>query len=444
MNDYTISAQQVSDQRLEYTWTPNPFPAAPNTLWVEYPFDVAQIKGQDVFYPVLPLFLALGFADSRFHLLSRIPNRPGTNDRDAVFQQVLANWLDFIETEAAMNFGGKIYAEADVDGRMIERDVARPAPAATPYPGVALFLGGGAESLLSLAQLTEQQLRPHLISYLGPGWIGSDPVTNESKIGLDQRIAKELGVELHHIHSNMYGLFVQMQSQLQERMVEAAFFVNRVPFTPTLVSLFAPLTSIYSLGTAYHGHEWQPEGDPTFLCFAKSFTDRLASAFSPKFTYRRILWNLSKVDVFERLCTKHPRFLKYQYSCHNNQHERWCCNCEKCFRYYVLYKLFDAPFDAAEFDEPRMLRNFARIRPRIADYIWSEDYAREAYRGILARASARGNKELCELLSNLFRDGKRIGRKKKAMALIRPLVPTPIRRLMKNVFPAPPGGSARV
>jgi len=79
MNDCVIRANQVSDRWLEFTWTPNPFPGVPNKFWVEYPFDVAQIRGYEVFYPVLPLFLALGFSDTRFHLVSpntrQLPNR---------------------------------------------------------------------------------------------------------------------------------------------------------------------------------------------------------------------------------------------------------------------------------------------------------------------------------------------------------------------------------
>jgi hypothetical protein len=49
MNEYVIHAKQVSDQRLEFTWTPNPFPSAPNKFWIEYPFDAGQIHGHDVF-----------------------------------------------------------------------------------------------------------------------------------------------------------------------------------------------------------------------------------------------------------------------------------------------------------------------------------------------------------------------------------------------------------
>jgi hypothetical protein len=66
MNEYVIHADQVSDHKLEFTWTPNPFPSAPHKFWVECPFDVNQIHGHDVFYPLLPLFLALGFDDTRF------------------------------------------------------------------------------------------------------------------------------------------------------------------------------------------------------------------------------------------------------------------------------------------------------------------------------------------------------------------------------------------
>ena len=193
MNEYVITAQRVSERRLEYTWTPNPFPGAPNLMWVEYPFDVARIKGHDVLYPVLPLFLALGFADTRFHLVSQAPDQSAANDQDSVFQQVLANWLDIVESEAAENFGKRIHVEADINGQMVGRGAVGGIPTQPPLLGTetALFLGGGAESLLALAKLTEQNIKPHLISYLGPGWIGSDPAKNENKLAQDRMVARD-------------------------------------------------------------------------------------------------------------------------------------------------------------------------------------------------------------------------------------------------------------
>jgi len=361
-----------------------------------------------------------------------------------VFQQVLANWLDIVESEAVENFGKRIHVEADIDGQAVERGDAGRVPTQPSFRGTetALFLGGGAESLLALAELTEQELQPHLISYLGPGWIGSDPAKNENKVLQDHRTAQELGLPLHHIHSNIYGLFAQMQGDLSERMIVDAYFVNRVPFSAAQVSLAAPLISIYNLGTLHLGHEKQPEDEPNFHCFTKSFTDKLAWCFSPKVAYRRTLSELFKVDVFEELCTKHSRFLKFQYSCFNNEHERWCFACEKCLRYYILFKLYDVPFDVVEFDENRMLGNFARIHAEIASQVWTEGYSRDTYSGILARARARGKKDVCEFLSNLIREAKRIQRKKKAGAFIRPLVPKPIKKLVKGFLPAPPQGTA--
>ena len=35
MNEYVIRVTQVTDQKLEFTWTPNPFPGAPDKFWVE-------------------------------------------------------------------------------------------------------------------------------------------------------------------------------------------------------------------------------------------------------------------------------------------------------------------------------------------------------------------------------------------------------------------------
>jgi 7-cyano-7-deazaguanine synthase in queuosine biosynthesis len=443
MNEYVIRANQVSDQKLEFTWTPNPFSGAPNTFWVEYPFDVAQIRGHDVFYPVLPLFLALGYADTRFHLVSSQQAQSNVSAEQSTFEQILGGWLNIVEKEAVGNFGKAIHVEADVEGRSLHRNIdASPQPK-MPYFGTALFLGGGAESLCALAELLDQKIKPHLISYLGPGWIGSDPATNDSKVTQDLQVARELGLELHHVRSSIYGLFAQMQNDLWQRMAVDAFFVNRVPFTPMLVSMFAPLVNVYNLGTVYHGHEKHFEPDVTFHCFTKSFTDQLTRCFSPSFAYQRLLANLSKVEVFEELCTKHRKFLAYQYSCYNNEHERWCHNCEKCFRYYVLFRLYDVPFHSVGFDEARMLKNLSTLRQEIVDHAWSDTYSRSNYREILEKARAREKKDLHEFLSQIIHEGKQAERKKQAMALLRPLVPKPIKQLVKSTFLSSPPGTAQ-
>lgn len=442
MNEYIIGANQVSDRRFEYTWTPNPFPGAPNSFWVEYPFEVAQIKGLDVFYPVLPAFQALGFADSRFHLVSPLLRRTNARDSESAFEQVLANWMDIVEREAVGNFGKPIRAEADIEGRSVDRRPVTRARQSKPYPDAALFLGGGGESLLALADLLEQKTKPHLISYVGPGWIGSDPVKNDTKVAQDLRVAQELGLPLHHVQSSIYGLFAQMQNDLSKRMVVDAFFANRVPFAPILVSLFAPMTGVYRLGAVYHGHEKHYEPDITFHCFTKTFTDQLAACFSPVFAYRRVFADLHKVDVFERFCTQHREFLKYQYSCYNNEHERWCHACEKCFRYYILFKLFEVPFSAVGFDEARMLQFLSTVPEEIVGQVWSDDCSRASYRATLAKARARGNQEAYDFLARIIRQAQRFERAKKVKMIARPFVPAPVRHLIKSALHSAPRGHA--
>jgi hypothetical protein len=434
MNEYTISVRQASDRRLEFTWTPNPFPSAPNMFWVEYPFDITQIHRLDVFYPALPLFLALGFADSRFHLTSPLLSRADTQDDGSTFEQVLRAWMDIVAREATENFGTTIVAEVDVEGKPVERSVAKPTNAPTPYPGVGLFLGGGAESLLTLAELLESGAKPQLISCVGPGWIGSDPAKNDTKVSHDLRVAQELGLELHHIRTSLYGLFVQMQNDVVKRMVVDAFFVNRAPFTPALVALCAPMTSVYRLGAVYHGHERIRDEDVTFHCFRKSFTDQLALCFAPVFAYRRVLGDVQKVDVFERLCSQHGEFLTYQYSCAHNDHERWCLACEKCFRYYILYKLYDVPFPLVGFDAAQMLKNFDRFHDAIVTDVWSDIYSRSTYSEILAKARARGNKEVEKLITSVIRDGMRLQATRKAKSIVRPFLPASVRHLLKTTL----------
>ncbi len=385
MNEYIIQANQVSDRKLEFTWTPNPFPGAPDKLWVEYPFDVAQIRGHDVFYPVLPLFLALGFADTHFHLVMPRLAQSGTNTGRSAFERVLGQWLNIVEKEAIGNFDKTIHVEADMEGHPVSRNVNASTQLETPDSGTALFLGGGAESLCALAELLDQKIKPHLISYLGPGWIGSDPATNESKVAQDLLVARELGLELHHVRSNIYGLFAQMQNDLWPRMVVDAFFVNRVPFTPMLVSMFAPLADVYKLGTVYHGHEKHFEPDLTFHCFTKSFTDRLAECFSPAPAYQRLLWNIGKVEVVEKLATRHPENPGVPVFLFQQPARTLVPELREVFPLLHTLPSLRCAFPLVGFDETRMLNNLPSLRHEIVDHAWSDVYSRTNYSEILEK-----------------------------------------------------------
>ncbi|HUJ10311.1 MAG TPA: hypothetical protein VL171_09810 [Verrucomicrobiae bacterium] len=433
MNEYVISIEEISSRRLECRWEPNPFPGYPNSFWVEYPSTLKRAAGVTSLYLALPASLPLSFTESRFRIESSlIEPQAGGNEVDAL-RQILNGWPHFVKNITARHFGRAVEIH-------MEPPVMLPG-ADTPCHSLesaqrktGLFFGGGAESLLVLGELLAKGIKPILISFLGPGWIGSDPVRNPTKLEQDSRIASQLGLQLRHIHSNVYGVLAQLQPALQERIVTGTLFANAVSFTPSLLALVAPLVVDEELSTVCQGNEIQQFGeDLSFHCFTPEITGPLSAIFAPLFDYQPWLGEMNKLTVFENLWTRHPSIGHYQYSCYANRGERWCLNCEKCFRYYVLYRLYGVPFETVEFNEERFLSNLAQPGCTVFDELLDGEYRQDTYQTLLKTAVEQNKSDVERFLARCLQQARWQQRRRQMKALLRPMVPPPILRFMRAV-----------
>ena len=429
MNDYVISLRQVSARRLECRWQPNPFPGYPDSFWVEYPFALEEVNGITTLYPALVATLPLSFAESRFRIESSLTESSGNNDDLLALRHVLDRWPGFVKNVAARHFGKAVQIQ-------IEAPVIRPnndSPVDTRN-GTGLFFGGGVESLLVLAELLAKRIKPTLISFVGPGWIGSDPGCNPAKLEQDARVAGDLGLNLRYIHTNVYNVFAQLQPALRERIITNTLFANAVSFTPSLLTLVAPLAAVEGLLTICHGNEMQQFGeDLSFHCFTPEITGQLSTIFAPLFQYQHWLGEMNKVTVCETLWTRHPALSRYQYSCYANRGERWCLNCEKCFRYYVLFRLYDIALETVEFNEEKFLENLARPACTVLNEILDDEYRQNTYQSLLKKAVERNRFEVGQFLADCLRRARWQKKRRQVKASLRPMVPPPLLRLLRMV-----------
>lgn len=433
MNEYVISVRQVSARRLECRWQPNPFPGYPDSFWVEYPFAVEGETGVTSLYLALVASLPLSFTESRFRIESSLfEPRAGSNDVLAL-RHILDQWPGFVKNVAARHFGKAV--QIRIESPLIPPGVDTTSVSlANTRNKTGLFFGGGAESLLVLAELMAKDIKPILISFVGPGWVGSDPVCNPTKLELDFRVARELGLQLRHIHTNVYGVLAQLQPALQERIVTNTLFANAVSFTPSLLTLVAPLAMVEGLGTVCHGNEIQQFGeDLSFHCFTPEITGQLSAMFAPLFDYQHWLGEMNKLTVFESLWTRYPSIGRHQYSCYANRGERWCLNCEKCFRYYVLYRLYGIPLETVEFNEEKFLSNLAQPSCSVLDELLDGEYRQDTYQVLLKKAVEQNKCEVEQFLAHCLRQAHRQQKRKQLKAALRPIVPPPILRLLRKV-----------
>jgi len=409
MTEYRITWQPVSAQRWECRWEPNPFPGYPDSFWVEYP--AADLVGVS---PALLPMLALSFADSRFHVAGPVT----TAD-----EKVMPAWQGYVEEIAREHFGKPVRVQLEVSA-------ARPAGEVSKS-GTALLFGGGTESLLVLGELLAKDTRPELLSFIGPGWTGNDPARNPTKLRSDRQVADELGLGLHHIRTNVYAVFAQLQPVLQPRLVHELFFANGITFAPALLALAAPLARREGWGTICHGNERQ-DHDWNFHCFTPAITSRLTAVFAPHFDYQHWLGDMDKAQVFEKLWGQYPAIGRYQYSCFANDGARWCLNCEKCFRNYVLFRIFDVPLSAVQFDEPSFLQQLDRADSPVIRELLADGYRRYTYQSLLTLAEQRGRPEEAKFLTQQIRRSSRLWRRQRIRSRISAVVPAAVRRVLKR------------
>ena len=326
--EFILNRPVIQKNRVIYSWSPQgPFTSP--SYYVEYP-DLSEIKSSpgklaEGYLAVCVALAALG--EVRLTLPVQLDGG------------VLDRWRHLIQI-----FSRQLFRRP---GRcLIENGQEPPAYETFSAEKTALFFGGGAESLLALARLLESGVTPFLISAGGPGWRGSDPEINPDKSRLDGQLASDLGLQVLRIRTNF-------------RQIVGASLMNAALFTPLFISLSLPLCERFALKRLVQGHERM--NDPKdYFCFSPPAAAALeAVAFGVSYESR--LNDLYKQNICHELYTRHPALLRYQYSCWKNKGERWCHECEACFRYFLLLKIEGIRSEEVGLDSRRIFSNLPKI-----------------------------------------------------------------------------------
>lgn len=336
----------INGARIYYSWSPCGL-YSKSEFWAEYSQPIQNhILTPDVlvegYFPVIVGLAAMG--EIEVHLPYPLSNG------------LLASWKAYIEaaSKKCLKKESRIKWVLPQSAAINTGDLAQE----RARDGVGVFFGGGAESLLLTARLLDEGLRPVLFSVTGQGWAGSDPQLNPVKNQLDEKISKELNLQVLKIQTNLRSIVDDRVFKVYVKKDHSAFV--SMMMSPFFISLAAPIAACLGIGRLIHGNEKMSEDNSDFFCFTPDAA-RLLSRVSSVVSYESALNDLYKEDVCRQLYEKYPSYAAYQYSCWKNNGRRWCHQCETCLRYYILLKRFGLEPSLVEMNEAEIRKNRRRL-----------------------------------------------------------------------------------
>jgi hypothetical protein len=282
-----------------------------------------------------------------------------------------------------------------------------PEPDQGYFPGnengkeTALLFGGCAESLLTLAHLLDQKISPYLASLWAQGWIGSDPDTNPERFELEEELCREFKLKMIRIHTNARSIFSKKNFKPYVR--RKVFLIDAAFILPINISVLLPIAAQLNIGAIVSGNEKECNAGIQLYSLSPEMARNLHSP-GRCVNYYSYLENLAKVSVLKELHQKYPHIGKYQYSCYSAIHQRWCLNCEKCFRNYLMFKIFDIDPRTVGMDEAKILQNL-ESNSRIAGKKTRHDKPIFAFwGGIRKEAIGRNRREIVRIISSFYKN----------------------------------------
>jgi 7-cyano-7-deazaguanine synthase in queuosine biosynthesis len=290
-------------------------------------------------------------------------------------------------------------------------------------PPAGLLFGGGVESLLSLARMRERG-PVRLIGLRGPGWRGSDREHDKRKLEYDEQLAKQLGLELLSVDTDAYLKMVDFQAAWAGGSKVKSGFANTVTFSPLVVSMAAPLIASGAIASVHLGSENEHSGYLPGYCLSGEFLTELSQAVAPLARFVPEVLELGKPAIVEELWRRAPDLARLQRSCVKTD-KRWCGQCEKCFRNYVL--LVAAGIDPAlvELDGRRLLLNLPQYTGRLLRAVGLSSYHQKVYLEATERALSSGHFALATMLAALIPLGAVVRGREKVRSLAQARAGTP-------------------
>jgi hypothetical protein len=264
----------------------------------------------------------------------------------------------------------------------------------------ALLFGGGSESLLTLAYLLDKKISPYLASLWGDGWIGSDLKTNPERFDLEEELCREFGLKIIRIHTNVRSIFAK--KRFKPYLRQKVYLIDAAFSLPIYASVLLPVVEQFNIGTIVSGIEKSLRMGAQHYSLSCEMTRNIHS-LSKSVKYYPYLENLMKPDVLKELHKKYPSIAKYQYSCYSATNKRWCLNCEKCFRNYCIFKIFDIDPITVGMDELEILRNLKSIIRIVRKKIGRDEVLFKTWERIREEATRKEKKEIIKSINLFYR-----------------------------------------
>jgi len=383
--DIYLSMPQVNGNRIGFSWSPNRL-FKENSYWIEYPdfkeIDCYEPLLAEMYLPVCIGFAALG--DVTFHMPARID------------EEILATWHKIIT-----NMSKKLY-KTRLNLRLINGPNCKKAPCENENKGekVAVLFGGGMESLTVLGRMSKQNKDVCLVSLGGKGWYGCEPEKNKAKFEMDKQISNDLGVKLVSIRTNLADI-IDSKAWYPLIKFRLHIFVAGM-FLPFNILSINPIAQKLAIGKVVSGNEKENDYSPHVYCFSSAVT-KMLKRISSCILYESLFNNMWKTEVAREFYETNKPLVKYQCSCQSSKlGQRWCHVCEKCFRYYLFFKLHNVDLQSLGFDEKVLLRQLNDIIWKVR-YKMRYSYLMREYRMIYKKAKRLKNKQALNLLKKIYR-----------------------------------------
>lgn len=309
-----LNLPEIHGNKIRFSWFPN-FGLNANHYEVEY-LDLERVEASpgkltEAYFP-----LCLAFALKGLHI--KLPVR--------ISEEILNHWHRVIAIAAAQ-------CCHEPAAYAITNGTVPASYKSSQLSKTALCFGGGTESLLTLAHLLDEGIRPVLASFGGPAWSGSNPEKNPDKFSMDEKVAHHFNLALLRVRSNFREL---IPGAGWEHLKKDVSFLNAVLLLPFFISLILPVSEQLGISRVINGNE-KMNFPKEYFCFSPPMTSAYGE-IAARVHYESALGAHLKEDVCRELYVKYPEFAKYQYSCWRNQGQRWCYQCESCMEYYALLK----------------------------------------------------------------------------------------------------------
>lgn len=383
--DIFLEEPKVFGNRISYSWNQNPLLKG-NGFWIEYP-DVTHITASlnEIIVPYLVICLAMAaFGGVRVHLPVELD------------EQTISNWLNIIKGTAQDAYRRAFKFELINGTRRIERHSWEGA-------NTALLFGGGTESLLCLARLKAEGIKPLLISFRGPNWNGSNQEKNPHKFEFEEMVCRDFDLKLVRISTSFRELIRSHDVFWKNLLVDGAWnIVTTALFSSFYFTFTLPIAEHFRIGKVVSGSEKENNVGKFYYSFSSEAVQRL-KGLNANITYVLYLNDLWKSGVVRELFTEHQELLKYQYSCLCNAQERWCLKCEKCFRNYLFYKIYKIDPLVGGIDEEKIKRYLPNLIWKARWQIVSKDPAVSIdYNHLRSEAEKMNSREAEEILNKVL------------------------------------------